>query len=681
VSETRIIRDYELRSEVSVVDVGARRYAADPSTEILCMSWRVKRAGAWGDPLVAIGVGGSDGRAAVENRVRAAGWRIATFDDYRRDFAEAEVVAAHNSGFEAAIEDYLLPDVAAMRLARWDTCTASRARRLSLPGGLEDACRVLRTPHQKSSDGHAVMLQCSQPRPTWVARKTGPKWFEDAERLAKTAVYCAQDILAECDLDDYLPELSPTERQYWLHTEHMNRRGVPLDVPLIDAMSAAVAYEQEHALARIAQITGDADFSLTNPAAIIEFCKKRGLWLTDLRKETVEATLRQHDDGARAIDEAAKLILELRRDIGGKSSVAKLPAMRRTVMSDSRTRDFAIYHQAHTGREQSERINLKNLPVPYNGFDQDKVIDFLMRGDLDALHRSQKVSASTAVSAALRGVIVPGAGKKLVVGDYKSIEPCFYFTLIRQWDVVGILARAESLYIDFGRSAYNRELDKKADLREYKTCKETVLGCGYGLGKTRFNSYLAMKGCVLPQDETDRLHEAYHRRFAVRGAWNGLEAAAKAAMRNPGTFYDYNGVQYVFDGWWLVCVLPTGRPFYYPNARLMPGRYDDEITYEGWMRIDGRPAGWGDVRTWGGKLLENVTQAVCRDIMEADQQEIERLDGWEMFLTVYDEMVASAPKDDPYAKDRMKLIMERRRDFMPEMPILSEIEEMPRYRK
>jgi hypothetical protein len=141
-------------------------------------------------------------------------------------------------------------------------------------------------------DGHGVMLQCSQPRPAFAARGVGPRWFEDAERLAKTATYCCQDILAECCLDDFLPELSPLERARWLHTELVNRRGMPLDAPLIDAMIAAVEHEQAGAMAQVRAATGDPDFTLTNPAAIIAFCRTRGLWLADLRKETVEATLR-----------------------------------------------------------------------------------------------------------------------------------------------------------------------------------------------------------------------------------------------------------------------------------------------------------------------------------------------------------------------------------------------------
>ena len=679
----RLIRDYELRSEISVTDVGARRYACDPTTELICVGWRVKERGAWGDARVAIAVGGSDGRAAVERRVREAGWRVAGLDDYRADFARVEVTAAHNVGFEDAVEDYLLPDVAAMRAGKWETCTASRARRHGLPGSLEDACRVLRTPNQKSTDGHGVMLQCSQPRPAWSSRRSGPRWFDDAERLARTAIYCAQDILAECDLDDFLPELSPLERARWLHTELVNRRGMPLDAPLIDAMIAAVQYEQSGAMARVREATGDKDFTLTNPAAIIAFCKTRGLWLADLRKETVEAALRAHDDGTRRIDEIARLVLEARREVGGKSSTSKLPRMRGRLMSDGRVRDSVIYYGAHTGRLTGDGINMLNLPRPYKKFDQAKVIEFIRRGDIDGLRRDQGVSASTAVSAALRSVVIPGPGRKLVVADYKSIEPCFYFTLAQQWDAVEILRTGGDIYCEVASTIYERRIEAERDKKERQVGKVIVLAAAYGMGLTKFSAVAdSTPEIQLSEEMKERAHTGYRRRFPrIPDAWKGLEAAARAALRNVGATYDFNGVQYVSDGWWLVCTLPSGRPFYYPNARLRPGKYDDEIVYEGWMRIDGRPAGWGDVRTWGGALLENATQAAARDILEEDylaRRRVTRLGNADVGLR---RIVASAPIEEIGAAERARSIMERPRNYMPAMPIMAEVHEMQRYEK
>jgi DNA polymerase len=675
----RLLRDYETRCDVSVVDVGPRRYAADPSLELLCVGFCVRTDAGWGPPLVAIGCPGSDGRAAIERRVRDAGFQCVTLDDFRNAYAGASVVVAHNEGFERAIEDRLFPELTAIN--KIHTCTASRARRLSLPGSLEDGCRVLRTPHQKSVEGHGVMLQCSQPRPTWRSRGQGPKWFDDADRLARTAIYCAQDVLAECDLDDFLPELPPQERIYWEHVEMINRRGMRLDVPLILAMERAVEIDQATAVDLARRWTQDPEFELTNPGKIRDFCARCGVFLGDLKASTVAQTLADHKSGAKPIHPAVEAVLEARKSVGGKTSIAKIPRMRARLMDDEHIRDSVIYHGAHTGRNTGDGINTLNLPRPYDKFDQQKVVEFLLTGNYEGIRVDQKVSPSTAVAAALRGVIIPSVGKKLVVGDYSSVEPCFAFTFAEQWDAVEVLRRRESLYVEIAQEIYKKKVSKE-DKIEYQVGKILILMCQYGAGVDKFNFFLEQAGIHLPREDVERAHATYRGRFyQIPNSWKGLETAAKAALSNSGAEYGYHGVNFKSDGWWLVMRLPSGRPMYYPNARLLDGKYGKEIVYEGWMRIDGRPAGWGDNRTWGGSLLENLTQAACRDIMEEDQQEVETILGWEMKLTVYDELVAEAPIDDPYAVQRMTQIMSQPVPWLPMMPVGADVHETLRYAK
>jgi DNA polymerase len=675
----RLVRDFETRCDVSVVDVGPRRYAADPSLELLCVGFCVHDGSSWGRPLVAVGVGGTDGRAAIERRVREAGFHTCTLDDYRDWYFASDVCVAHNSSFERAIEARLFPEFAALK--KRQSCTAARSRRLSLPGSLEDVCKVLRTPHQKSMDGHRIMLQVSQPRPTWVSKRQGAKYFEDAERLAATAIYCAQDILAECDLDSYLPELPPEEYARWLHTELCNERGVQLDVELINAMSAAVKRDVESALEMARKASGVQDLELTNPARIRDWCATRGVYLPDMRANTLATVLAAQENGAKPLPPDVLTVLEARRTVGGKSSLGKLPTMRARVMDDSRARDLTIYHGAHTGRTTGDGINVLNLPRPYRGFDQDFVIASILKGDDQAIRVKQKVSPSTAVSAALRGVIIPSNGNRLVVGDYSSVEPCCLFTLAKQWDVVEILRRKGDLYCEFASQVLQREITEN-DPIERTLFKQVVLGCGYGLSEDGFVIKCNSEGVTASEEMIRFGHKSYRTRFTqVPKLWRGFETAMKAAIRNPHVAYAYNGVNFMFDGWWMVMTLPGGQSMYYPNTRLVDGRYGDDIVYEGWMRIDGRPAGWGDVRTFGARIVENAVQKICREIMEEDQQEIEAIPGWEVRLTVYDEIVAEAPRSDNYAKERMTHIMSQSSTSMPEMPVSAKVFLTDRYVK
>lgn len=669
----RIVFDFETRCDVSVLDVGAWKYARHPSNEILCVSWRVREDNEQGPVLTAIACPGSEGRAAVERRVRDAGFIVAPYGDFALWLAASDVWVAHNIGFELAHLARHFPD--ALKAAAHLSCTASRSRRLGIPGALEGACNVMRTPHRKSVEGHRVMLQVSQPRPRWNSTQEGPKWFDDADRLSATAIYCAQDILAECDLDERLPELSAHEYAIWRQVEDANRRGLKFDVDLLDAMEPLLGDSNAATLAEVRALTGDPNFSLTAVQAVRDFCGQRGVYLENLQKETVDSVLTRHRTGARVVDPLVIKVLEGRQTVG-KSSNAKLPAMRDRLEDDGFARDYSIYFGAHTGRQTGAKVNPLNMPKPYKGYDQEVVLDAIRRSDVAKLE-ALRVSPALAVSASLRGTLVAPEGKKFVIGDYKTIEPCCIFTLAGQWDAVEIIRNHGDIYCDLGPHIFGRAITK-ADKQERDLCKKVVLGCGYGLGFDMFLVKMRMEGVELAEDLLRRAHGSYRLRFdRVVPLWNGLGAAAVSATRTPHTRYKYGPVSYIFDGYWLVCELPSGRPFYYPNARLQPGKYSDELVYDGRTRT----GGWGDVRTWGGSLLENCAQSISRDITMEDKLETQRRYGWHVPLDVYDEIVAECPEDEANAFEKLYAVMARERAWLPGMPIDAEGFVAKRYRK
>ena len=628
----RTVLDFETRADEGVPDLGAWKYAAQPSNEILCVAWSC--------------------------RPEPSGRRV---------------LVAHNTAFEQAHMERHIPGFI-LRPEDW-SCTASRARRLSLPGSLEGACNAMRTPHRKSVEGHRVMLQVCQPRPQWANQGVGDKWYEDADRLAVNAIYCAEDILAERDLDDALPELSAWEREVWLQIERGNRRGLRLDVELIAAMEPLIASENQKVLDDLRQHIGDIDSFLTSPAKVREFLATRGLHIADLRKETVEAVLSGHRTGRRSIDILAVKVLE-GRQIVGKSSNAKLPAMRARLQADGFARDYAIYFGAHTGRQTGAAVNPLNMPKPYKGYKQGEIIDILRGRDTAAL-AALRVPASLAVSASLRGTIVAPPGKKLVIGDYRSIEPCVTFTLAGQWDAVNILRTGGDLYCETAGAVYRREITKKNE-KERALGKALVLGCTYGLGADKFVARLALDGVDVDEELARHAHGVFRTRFPkVKELWTGLEQAAKAAVRNPGRAFAYGVINYIFDGFWLVAKIPGDDSMFYPNARLEPGKFSDELVYDG----RGLAGAWGPVRTWGGSVTENLSQKISRRITMEDKLECERRYGWHVPLDVYDEVVAECDENDEHALEKLYAVMKRPRPWMPEIPIDAEGFVAYRYRK
>ena len=669
--------DFETRCEESVTELGAWKYSRHPSNEVLCVSWAVRTAsGMEGPARTAVLYGGPEGRAAVERRVRDAGFVAATRRDFIDSALSCGVWVAHNNGFERAHIARHFQELARVSV-HW-SCTAARARAIGLPGSLNMACKVMRTPNQKSEEGHRIMLQVAQPRPTWNKDPSRPKWYEDADRLAATAIYCARDILAECDLDAVLPELSERERAVWLQVERANERGLRLDADLIDAMEHLVDVTTDATLTRIRNLTGDQKFSLTAPASVRAFCASRGLYLDDLTAGTIKGALARHESGSRRLDPVVAEVLE-GRQIVGKSSNAKLPAMRDRMESDWYARDYAIYHGAHTGRQTGAKVNPLNLPKPWQGYDPEAIVPLVKTRDRTAVEAATGRSASAVVSATLRGVIIPPEGKKFAIADYASIEPCVLFALAGQWDAVQVLDARKSIYCEVGPTIYGRPVEKgNGTGSDYKLCKAVVLGCGYGLGLDNFTLKVESEGIDADKAMIERAWRGYRARFAqVPKLWTGVQEAAKAAIKHPHHEASYSAVKFVYDGAWLTMILPSGRPVYYVNARLAPGKFSDEIVYEG-RRRDGT---WGDVRTYGAALVENICQSVSRDITMEDKLDLESMFGWRIPLDVYDEIVAEVDIGEADAVHRMESVMSRRRAWAPYIPIRAEGFEAMRYGK
>ncbi len=687
----RIVLDFELRSHVSVVDVGPQIYAAHPTTQILCVAWSVKEASGWSPVWVAVKEGGSEGRAAVERKTVEKGQIIRSWADFEANMKRATVFVAHNSEFEEAVIEHRLPHLYDPQ-AKW-SCTAARSRRLGIPGGLEGAARVMRTPHQKSMAGHMAMMQVAQPRPMWKSRGEGSEYFDDAERLSANCVYCGADTLAERDLDDVLPELPAFEEEVWKQIKRGNRRGLCLDRALLEAMGPLVAGEDERVLSELRRHLGDVDLFLKSPAKVRDFCAGRGVHLVDLKKETVEATLSAHRSGNRVIDELVVMVLE-GRQIVGKSSNAKVPAMLGRLKENGFASDYAIYHGAHTGRQTGAAVNPLNLPKPYKGYEQDQVIPAILNGARQFfVYPKDKppvsISPSVAVSASLRGTIIAPKGKQLVIGDYKTIEPCVLFTLAAQWDAVEIIRQGGDIYCSAASDYYRRPITK-ADKFERDLWKSIILACGYQMGFPRFLDRLALDGVAIEESEARRAYDAYRDRFSkvcgtlvpgrsyrTGGLWQGIDEAAKSAIRTPHQRYAFGVISYIYDGHWLVADLPSGHNFFYPNARLEPGKYNQELVYDG--RTFG--GGWGAVRTFSGHMVENLCQAISRDITMEDKLECERRYGWHVPLDVYDEIVAEADEDDDQALEKLYAVMCRPRPWLPEVPISAEGYTAFRYRK
>ena len=390
------IATYETQSAAPIKKVGARRYAADPTTRVLCICFAV-----------------DDG--PVESFIPGSGAPIPQVFFTARD-DPSWFVAAHNDPFESAIEEYVLarygfPLVPIER----HICTMAMARYRGLPGELGKVAELLQLPVQKDREGARLMLELCRPR---KARKGEDKaqlrWPEiTPEKLARLVEYCRNDVAVEREIFRRLPRLPEDEHRLWCLDRKINVRGFAVDVALAARARELVQAEKAHINAKMRAVTAGAVDGFTKLNDMREFINARGHNMSKTNKRAVTAVL-AHDP-----DDTVREVLELRQ-ASSNTAVEKYNAVLAGAFPDRRIRGLLAYYGAHTGRWTSAGFNAHNLPRE-DADDALAAIAAIQSGDLErvrAFGPPLDVIASVA-----RGLVVAPPSRLLLAGDFTTIEP------------------------------------------------------------------------------------------------------------------------------------------------------------------------------------------------------------------------------------------------------------------
>ena len=244
----------------------------------------------------------------------------------------------------------------------------------------------------------------------------------------------------------------------------------------------------------------------------------------------------------------------------------------------------------------------------------------------------------------MRGAITASPGKNLFVADYASIEARVLLWLAEDDAALDVFRNHKDIYCEMASEIYARPITK-ADKNERQMGKVAILGLGYQMGAAKFVSTCATYGIEITEDFSKVVVDAYRSKFwTVKSEWEDQEAAAMEAVRNPWRHVDAGRVSWVYDKKFLYCELPSGRRLAYPRAfiqdREMPwGGMKSSLGYYG---INSRTFKWDRQFAYGGMLVENITQAVARDIMAEAIERVEASGVYAPLLTVHDELIAEA---------------------------------------
>jgi DNA polymerase len=324
--------------------------------------------------------------------------------------------------------------------------------------------------------------------------------------------------------------------------------------------------------------------------------------------------------------------------------VAKLAAFKRHRCHDGRMRDNLQYHAAHTGRWGGKGAQTHNLPRGL-AVDVDTVIEDLLAGvdglSLDMLH---DVGSLGAISSALRGCLTAAPGRDLIAGDFKTVEARGCAWLTDHSSLLAMFARDAEVYKWMAALIYGVSEDD-VDALQRQVGKSAVLGCGFGCGPARFHAQQQEAGLRLAMSEAE--HAVFSWRDANRpivDGWYTLDRCGVMACRYPGELVQcFRGrVMFFHNGRHLFVRLPNGRRLTYWQAHLEwdADHEKDAVQYWG---VNAYTKQWTVERTWGGKWMENIVQAMCRDLLAEAMKRLRRA-AYALVLSVHDEIIAEVAK-------------------------------------
>ncbi len=633
--------DFETFSEAPINKVGAWAYAAHPTTQVIC--------------LAAYAPEQHDEPILLKDPIAIKQYMQSLLD------GDSEL-HAWNSFFEMAICYHVLGIDNALDVSKW-TDTAASAAVLALPRALGACAIAMGMPeeHQKDKRGKYLIQRLCQPY-------RGKRNY-DRDLLEELYAYCKQDVVTEHAISCLLRPLSPNEREVWELDQRINARGVYVDVASVDDALHIIDDTVATLNAEVQRITNGELDNVSQRVRVMNYIADLGYPMEKFDKGAIEQAL--NDD---ELPPLARRLLGIRQQTG-KTSTAKYTALKQIVSKDSRAHGLLMYHGASTGRWSGRLFQPQNLPRP--SFDNtDACISLLHHrdGDILAMLFDEPMEA---LSSCLRGMITAPAGKRLLVADYSAIEARVLAWLAGQKDVIEVFRGHGKIYEHTATQIYGVRLEDVTKEQRF-IGKVATLALGYQGGQKAFQGMAEAYGVEIGDELAEKVKNDWREANAnIVQFWWDVDKAAINAVKNPGTTFKARGVAFRAFGKFLYCKLPSGRYLAYADPNIGVGRFDNpQVTFRGTNSVTRK---WERQETYGGKLVENITQAVARDLMAQAMLRVERA-GYEVVLSVHDELIAERA-DDEGSIEEFNALMCELPTWAIGLPVEADGFECKRYRK
>jgi DNA polymerase len=641
--------DTETYSECDLKKTGGYRYAQHPTTRVTLFGYAI-----------------DDSPAKV--------WDVTTGSDMPTDLREAldddnHLVLAHNSMFDRPVIQHTLNIVLPMH--RWRDSMV-KAYTLGLPGSLAQLGQALglSDDQAKMSDGHKLVMKFCKPAPSNHKAFKYDKTTHPAE-WERFVEYCAQDVEAMRTIWKLMPDFNDLDHEIdlWHLDQEINDRGMPIDLDTVAIAIERVAEEKKHLTAELVALTNGILTSSAAVTKLVNFLEEHeGLTMPSLAKADVSAVLLRDD-----ITDRARRILEIRQQ-ADKTSVKKYNTLALGTCEDGRLRGTLQFYGANrTGRWAGRLFQPQNLARPTIG-DLDVGVDHIRNNTLDLAYDYPM----EALSSCVRAMICAPKGMKLVVTDLASIEARVLPWLAGDEKTLDVFRSGKDIYKHTASGIYNKDYsDIDSEMRFVGKVAALALGFQGGV-----NAFMSMgKNYGVDIDETlasDTVRNYRRANKRIVGLWHTMNNGAMDVIDRTQKCKTVGKLLINIEDDWLTVRLPSGRKLAY--YKPLNEDHDNSGRFKTTFMGVGFNRKWQRIDTYGGKLVENITQAVARDVLAANLPLIEAA-GYEIVATVHDEVVTLCPDEEQYSSPALSALLSTSPSWADGLPLDAKGFEGMRYSK
>ena len=507
-------------------------------------------------------------------------------------------------------------------------CTMIWSAYLGLPLSLEKVGEVLKLDKQKMNEGKALIryfsIPCKPTKTNGMRERNLP--HHDLKKWSTFKKYNQRDVETEMAIKKKLSAFPMPQSEwenYWID-QNINDRGILIDEVLVDSAIKFDEILREENMDRAIELTGLENPN--SPLQLKEWLNKKGLEIESLAKKDVESALKNAEGDI-------KEVLGLRQELS-KSSVRKYDAMKNVKGKDNRARGLIQFYGANrTGRYSGRLIQVQNLRRN-NLKDLELARSLVKNRDYETMEILYE-SPSDILSQLIRTAFIPKEGTRFIISDFSAIEARVLAWLAGEKWVLDAFKNGEDIYCRTASRMFDVPVEKhgvNGHLRQKG--KIATLACGYqgALGALKAMGGIEMG---LSEDELQSIVDSWREANPnIVSLWWDIDSVVKRAVKTR-TKEKYKSLVISYEKGILFIQLPSKRRLAYPKAKIGTNRFGREsIVYEG-IVVGNK---WDKIESYGGKFVENIVQAIARDILAEAMMRLEKK-GFNIVMHIHDEVV------------------------------------------